>query len=239
MFCLSGKKENLVKQIGKLIFSIVIILFIGTAKVFGEGSTIDLDSLETSPLFLANSMLVLEDQKSNLDFDTIQSPEFASKFIKVPSSPEAFNFSYSKSTYWLRVQLRNTNPISKDLVIVVAYPRLKTMDLYLQNANGIIKINSGYSVPHNFRPYKSRFLVFPIFFPGNSNATIYLKVNSPNAINLPIALWNKVAYDRHEIDDHVVQALYFGIVLAMAIFNLFVFFIRFISSFYRFDNRFA
>ena len=87
------------------------------------------------------------------------------------------------------------------------------------------KISSGYSVPMLNRPYQSRFFVFPISFPENSNAIVYFKVKSPNSINLPIQLWNKDLYDRHEINDHVIQAIYFGIAFAMALFNLFLFFI--------------
>ncbi|TGL39199.1 7TM diverse intracellular signaling domain-containing protein [Leptospira perdikensis] len=205
--------------------ALILSLFLGSFEIFADDLKININSIGSSPLYLTNSMLVLEDPTNILSFEAVQSASYQSKFIKVPSSKEAFNFSYSKSTYWLRVHLQNSDPTPKDIVIVVAYPRLKTMDLYFQSPKEFIQIHSGYSVPLSFRPYKSRFFVFPIQFSGNSNATIYLKVNSPNAINLPIQLWDKVAYDRHEIDDHVVQALYFGIAFAMAVFNLFVFFI--------------
>ncbi|TGK96036.1 serine/threonine protein phosphatase [Leptospira brenneri] len=209
----------------KLYFSLMIFLFLGSGRIFGEVSVIELGNIESTPVYLPSSILVLEDPSNHLDFETVSSPDYESKFLKVPSSTEAFNFSYSKSTYWLRVQLQNSNPKSKDIVIVIAYPRLQTMDLYFQNQNGLEKFNSGYLVPLSERPYKSRFFVFPITFPENSIGQIYLKVSSPNAINLPIQLWERVAYDRHEIDDHVIQAIYFGIAFAMVIFNLFVFFI--------------
>ncbi|TGK50223.1 serine/threonine protein phosphatase [Leptospira kanakyensis] len=218
-------KKRLTNRLLQIIRYSFLFLFLGNGQVFGEETTIDLKNLETSPIYLANSMLVLEDPNNQLDFETIRSPEYAGKFLKLPSSKEAFNFSYSKSTYWLRIQVQNPNPIPKDTVIVVAYPRLKTLDLFFQSTKEFKQIHSGYTIPLSLRPYKSRFFVFPIQFSGNTNVTIYLKVNSPNAINLPIQLWDKVAYDRHEIDDHVIQAIYFGIALAMAIFNLFVFFI--------------
>ncbi|MBM9591714.1 SpoIIE family protein phosphatase [Leptospira sp. 201903075] len=206
-------------------FLLVTFLFFGNISIFSEVPRIDINEIGSLPLYLADSMLVLEDPTNDLNFETIQSPNYESKFIKVPSSKEAFNFSYSKSTYWLRVHLQNQSPSAREIAIVVAYPRLQTLDLYFQNPRGAREIQSGYSIPMSKRHYRSRFFVFPLTFPENSNAILYLKVSSPNAINLPIQLWNKAAYDRHEIDDHVIQAIYFGIALAMVVFNLFVFFI--------------
>ncbi|EOQ96582.1 7TM diverse intracellular signaling [Leptospira wolbachii serovar Codice str. CDC] len=200
-------------------------LFLSVFGISAEDLSIDIQKSDKAPVYLAKSMLVLEDPTNHLDFDSIRSLAYESKFINVPSSEEAFNFSYSKSTYWLKVQLKNTNQTPKEIAIVISYPRLQTLDLYFQNPKEIKKIPSGYSVPMVERPYQSRFFVFPISFPENTNATVYLKVKSPNSINLPIQLWNRDLYDRHEINDHVIQALYFGIAFAMILFNLFVFFI--------------
>lgn len=206
-------------------FLFVLVLFLGASQIDAEGSVIDIKDCDFSPLYLTNSILVLEDKTNQLNFEDIVSPKYESQFLKVKSSKEAFNFSYSNSTYWLRVSLENQSFSSKEVTFVVSYPRLETLDFYFRNPKKIKKISSGYSVPMLNRPYQSRFFVFPISFPENSNATVYFKVKSPNSINLPIQLWNKNLYDRHEINDHVIQAIYFGIAFAMALFNLFLFFI--------------
>ncbi|TGK90316.1 serine/threonine protein phosphatase [Leptospira bourretii] len=206
-------------------FLFVLVLFLATSQIDAEDSVIDIKDCDFSPLYLTNSILVLEDKTNQLNFEDIVSPKYESQFLKVKSSKEAFNFSYSNSTYWLRVSLENQSFSSKEVTFVVSYPRLKTLDFYFRNPKKIKKISSGYSVPMLNRPYQSRFFVFPISFPENSNAIVYFKVKSPNSINLPIQLWNKDLYDRHEINDHVIQAIYFGIAFAMALFNLFLFFI--------------
>ncbi|EMJ89143.1 7TM diverse intracellular signaling domain-containing protein [Leptospira meyeri] len=206
-------------------FLFVLVLFLGTSQIEGEESIIDIKDCDVSPIYLANSILVLEDPTNRLNFEDIISPKYESQFLKVKSSKEAFNFSYSNSTYWLKVSLENQSFSSKEVTFVVSYPRLETLDFYFRNPKKIKKISSGYSVPMVNRPYQSRFFVFPISFPENSHATVYFKVKSPNSINLPIQLWNKDLYERHEINDHVIQAIYFGIAFAMALFNLFLFFI--------------
>lgn len=206
-------------------FYLSISLLLSAFPISAEVPIIDIRESDKSPIYLAKSMLVLEDPTNDLDFESIRSPIYESKFINVPSSGEAFNFSYSKSTYWLKIQLKNTNQTSKEITIVISYPRLQTLDLYIQTSKEMKKISSGYSVPMAERPYQSRFFVFPISFPEKTNATVFLKVKSPNSINLPIQLWNRDLYDRHEINDHVIQAMYFGIAFAMVLFNLFLFFI--------------
>ncbi|MGE8721023.1 7TM diverse intracellular signaling domain-containing protein [Leptospira terpstrae] len=213
------------KLVGSQKFLIAVFLFLAALEVSAETLGIDIQESDNSPLYIAKSILVFEDKTNQLDFDSIQSPLFESKFIKVSSSEEAFNFSYSQSTYWLKIQLKNTNLNSKEIALVVSYPRLQTLDLYFQSSKEMKKIPSGYSVPMTKRPYQSRLFVFPISFPGNTNAMVFLKIKSPNSINIPIQLWNRDLYDRHEIDDHVIQAMYFGIACAMVFFNLFLFFI--------------
>ncbi|TGM02161.1 7TM diverse intracellular signaling domain-containing protein [Leptospira jelokensis] len=208
----------------KKLLSLFLIFGVGTS-IFPETPTVNLSNLGETPIFLAKSMLVFEDQTLNLDWDEIQSETYKNKFQTFPSSEEAFNFSYSKSTFWLKVHISNPTEEEIHSNLVIAYPRIKTLDLYVKEKLGIKRIPSGYSVPVEKRPYQSRFFVFPLRFAKHSETELFLKVNSPNAINLPIQIWRQKFYDRHEIDDHVMQALYFGITIAMIIFNLFLFFI--------------
>ncbi|TGK53251.1 7TM diverse intracellular signaling domain-containing protein [Leptospira bouyouniensis] len=194
-------------------------------ELYSESTIVNLNQLNDKPIQLVPSIYVLEDPTNALDYLSIKSNEKNLRFQKVTNAKEAFNFSYSKSTYWLKVNFTNPNELPMDTALVISYPRLKTLDLFLETHDQVKNIPSGYSIPSNNRPYQSRFFVFPIQFSAKSYATVYLKVNSPNAINLPIQIWKQKFYDRHEIDDHVIQALYFGITLAMITFNLFLYFI--------------
>lgn len=206
-------------------FLVSLIVFGTWTHVFAESPVIKLTSLGESPIYLAKSMLVYEDNNHILNWNQVQLDEFQNQFQKYPSSEEAYNFSYSQSTFWLKIKIQNPTEEEIQTDIVVTYPRLKTLDLYVKTNTGTKVFPSGYIVPSNLRPYQSRFFVFPISFGKDSVTDVYIKVNSPNSINLPIQLWRQKNYDRHEIDDHVMQAMYFGIAIAMIVFNLFLFFI--------------
>lgn len=175
--------------------------------------------------FLPKYTQVYEDTELNKQIDEVISESFQNQFQFVDSSPEAFNFSYSKSAFWLRLNIKNTTNQKKDLVFVFAYPRLRHLDFFSKSKGNIERIQSGYTIPFSERTYKSRFFVFPIDLEPNESKLFYFRVESPNAINLPFQIWDKEEYDQHEIDDHVIQAIYYGIVIAMLLFNLFLYFI--------------
>lgn len=175
--------------------------------------------------FLPKYTQVYEDTELNKQIDEVISESFQNQFQFVDSSPEAFNFSYSKSAFWLRLNIKNTTNQKKDLVFVFAYPRLRHLDFFSKGKGNIERIQSGYTIPFSERTYKSRFFVFPIHLEPNESKLFYFRVESPNAINLPFQIWDKEEYDQHEIDDHVIQAIYYGIVIAMLLFNLFLYFI--------------
>ncbi|XDD46392.1 7TM diverse intracellular signaling domain-containing protein [Leptospira sp. WS39.C2] len=211
-------------KIQKLLF--IYLMLIVSFGLYANDTSVDLKFLQDKPIYLAKYMSVFEDPTQKLEFQDIKSNESNLPFLQIPKTKEAFNFSYSNSNFWLKTKI--FNPLDREIQtsLVVAYPRIKTLDLYLESKDGVKIIQSGYLVPSVNRPYQSRFFVFPIEFSKNSEVTIYFKVNSPNAINLPIQIWNQKSYDRHEIDDHVLQAIYFGITLAMIVFNLFVYLIH-------------
>jgi signal transduction histidine kinase len=82
---------------------------------------------------------------------------------------------------------------------------------------------TGQLLPFAQRPYPHHFFVLPIKMPAQTTQTVYMRVQTGNTMNVPVRLWSRVAFDSYERDDYVSQALYFGMVLAMALFNLLLF----------------
>jgi signal transduction histidine kinase len=78
-------------------------------------------------------------------------------------------------------------------------------------------------LPFTTRPYANRYFVFPITLPAHSEQTFYLRVQSSDGIIIPAKLWEPQAFHKHERNDYLAQALYFGMVTAMILFNLFLF----------------
>lgn len=193
--------------------------------LFGEGQVFDVGQKKYRMVFLPAYTQVYEDKNQDATIEIVSSPEFQSQFKTVKSSREAFNFSYSKSAFWFRIPLQNSTLSSKEVAFVIAYPRLSEVDFYSPDGSGYDNTHSGYTIPFLERTYRSRFFVFPTLLKKQFSGVFYIRIESPNAINVPLQLWEKKEYDSHEIDDHVIQSLYFGIVIAMVLFNLILYFI--------------
>lgn len=207
--------------------SLYLCIIFASAEMHSEDTPPDLLSFEGPSMHLAEYITVLEDREGSLTVNEIIKPENSYRFRTVESSKEAFNFSYSSSAYWLRLPLKNSGNRVRDCTLVISYPRLENIQLFFPDTKtGRYTVtHSGYSVPFQKRPYQSRFFVFPISVPEQFSDTLYLRIESANSLSIPIMLWDKNSYYRHELDDHVIQAMYFGTVAAMVLFNILLYFI--------------
>lgn len=211
-------KRESVKKIFLLISALLI-----QSTVIAEERIFDAGRINTQSVPLTEYISVLEDPGGSLSFNDISGNKYSSVFRPAKSSDGALNFSFSSSAFWLRFKIKNTDSSVRELRAVISYPRLEYIDFYCPEINGYRTVHSGYSVPQSERPEKSRFFIFPFTVRAGAEEVFYFRISSRNAVNIPISLWEKNAYYRYELNDHVIQALYFGIVIAMALFNLLIY----------------
>lgn len=134
------------------------------------------------------------------------------------SSP---NFGYTPDTLWFRFDL----PANEDVdLLEVAYSQLDHIAFYLLE-NGEISETfvTGDHYPFDQRPILNRHFLFP-FSPGTSNnRQILLEVQTSGTLEVPIALWNTQAFFEHASVEDQLHAVYYGILISVIFFNLFVF----------------
>ena len=168
---------------------------------------------------------VLDDTSAQLSLADVQRPEVAGRFKSDYPNGEALGFSYTRSALWLRLHVKNTTDQPVERMLEVAYALLAQVDIY-QTAQGQVQhqILTGYARPFAARAHPSRFFVVPVTLPPGADSVFYLRVMSANSINIPARLWEPQAFHVHERQDYAVQAFYFGIVMAIGIYNLMLFF---------------
>ncbi|TSA14865.1 MAG: GGDEF domain-containing protein [Comamonadaceae bacterium] len=106
----------------------------------------------------------------------------------------------------------------------VPYALLATVDFYQPGATGFDLIEAGYLRPVSAQAHTSRFIALPLLVPAGADQLLYLRVQTPNSMNIPARLWSAEAFHDHQPRDYALEALYFGIVLAIAFYNLMLFF---------------
>lgn len=135
------------------------------------------------------------------------------------------NFGYTKTTYWLRLTLDNQSPQSVKRLLEVAYPVLDHLELWtLRNGAYDAHYRMGDKQPFSVRPYAHRNFVAPLSLPADSRTMVVIRVNSSSAVQIPAKLWTPDRFHQYDQGDVVLLGLYYGVIVGMLLYNLFLFF---------------
>jgi PAS domain-containing protein len=178
---------------------------------------------ETQSLNLRPSVQVLEDPTGRLSFEEASQPGRAAGFKSVPGDTD-LNFGYSSSTYWLRVHLAPEAPALPTWLLEVAYPSLDSVELYRHENGAVLRLAAGDREVFSARPYAHRNLVFPLKLTPGVDTAVYLRVKSEGSLTLPLKLWAPDALHANDQRVYSLLAVYFGMLLALGLYNLLLYF---------------
>lgn len=140
------------------------------------------------------------------------------------SDQKILNLGVSDHTYWVKFNLVNLGT-HNDLQLEVPYPILDEITMY--QFSGKVLLDSfagGERYPFSYRANKSKNFIFPLNLKTGDSVTCYLRIRSGEQIILPIRIETpEILYNRHLKDD-LFNGIYFGIIIVMILYNLFVFF---------------
>ena len=98
------------------------------------------------------------------------------------------------------------------------------MVFYSPDATGTYRsVITGSELPFAARAYANRHYVLPLNLPARSEQVVYLRLKTNLSLNVPAQLWPKDDFLVQARDDYAVQAVYFGLGVAMLAFNLLLF----------------
>lgn len=135
------------------------------------------------------------------------------------------NFGFSESVYWLKFVMCSPQGDGESLVLEVKYPLLDSITLFgLAGRNVVFEESTGDSIRFSERPVEHRNFIF--YLPNSPTETLsfYLRVETESAVQAPLALYTGTKFAKHNQSSLLLQGLYFGIILAMMLYNGFLFF---------------
>jgi diguanylate cyclase (GGDEF)-like protein len=144
------------------------------------------------------------------------------------SDVETPNFGYTSSSYWFRFRLNNEVPccgaLTENKIIAIEYPLLDHLEYY-EIQDGIIMKSTvtGDVYPFTQRPLRHRDFLFPISLKFNEPVDIYFRVSTQGSTQFPISIWDAQQYSFSDQDEQVVKALYYGMIVALVLYNFFLF----------------
>ncbi|OYU45369.1 MAG: hypothetical protein CFE44_07875, partial [Burkholderiales bacterium PBB4] len=194
------------------------------ANAWAAPLILDVGPMGQGSVSLTEYFEVLEDPSTTLTLTDVQSSDVAKRFAGHQTPGGALSYGFTPSAYWLRLRLHNPSDHPVERMLEIGNAILTTVQLHQPAADGSYQtITTGYGLPFATRPHPHRFYVFPLVVPAHTEQTIYLRIHATSAMVIPGKLWTPAAYQAHERKDNFAQAAYFGMAIAMILFNLLLF----------------
>ncbi|MHA6790740.1 7TM-DISM domain-containing protein [Pseudomonas bijieensis] len=174
------------------------------------------DVCQADHLDLMPAINIFEDTQASLSLEQVaQLPDtqFNAATASWPTQ------GYSRSAFWLKVQLTNSSPVACSRLLVVGAPRLEDIRVYQPGRDA----HAGVAHPLAEWPQPAvRQPAFPVTLAAGQNVTLYVRVASNFQMLLEPQLWAEPALLRSQQRTYLSDGLTLGIVLLVVPFGLIV-----------------
>jgi serine phosphatase RsbU (regulator of sigma subunit) len=217
-------RENNYKTCSKL-FLMVLLVSIPIFLVKAQTDSKLLEKIWLSPqqekIIVSSSSQIAED---TTEFLSIKE---AIKTLDFKNSTEAKpNFGYTSSSYWCRFEIENTTNSNQIRWLEIQYPALDSVWLYeVDSSKNIIQVRLlGDKMPYNKREIKDADLLFVLDIGARKTKTYYMRFRTQGTMTFPLVLWQPKAFSEQTANDRFGFGIYYGIIVVMIFYNLFIFF---------------
>ena len=202
------------KTVKKSFFLLSLLIF--SASVFAEPLTIT-GSLPVNPSLLSYYYV---DDSNALTINEISEQADATWRKVTQQTP---SFGYSSSAHWFRMSLTHERRGLKDYILAITYPILDHIEAYIFEGEKLQqKYTMGDTLDFQNRPLNNTNFTVPFSLNNNQNLTIYLRIKTESSVQVPLSLWDREDYLIDQQQSFLLQGVYFGIMLVMAAYNLFI-----------------
>lgn len=161
---------------------------------------------------------IFEDTKGTYTAsELIQRPDIFTRYTgKVP------NLQYSTSTFWLRVQIENgtNDPL---LAIELSNPQIDIVEAYFFHDHTQWSHKTGDERPFSNRLFNHQHFIFPFELKPGERTIFLLKVQSMEQVNVPLLAAKRKEILTNNYQTDLIAGIYFGIMLVMFFYNLFLY----------------
>lgn len=215
-------KNFLMKYI--TVLSVLLIVLMSCHAVFSVDDIKINDSIQK--IYIGNRCEILEDKTGYLNVFSIISDKSGDRFIPVKN--EIPNFGFTRSVYWVKFSLQNDTLTEISKLLELGFPLLDRVELYVfshkKDKLELIQNNiSGREIPFSHRIVDHRNFVFPFKMHPEEKLIFFLKIRTDDGMIFPVTVWNSDAFYRQVQKEYFLFGIYYGIILVMILYNLFLF----------------
>ncbi len=183
--------------------------------------SVPLDQLgEQGPLALNGVMQMLTVDKTMAVDDVIQIAD--QQWEVTPAGKR--NFGQSDAAYWFRIRVQPAPQQRAPAYLRMSYPLVDQLDVYLMAAGEpLASYQVGDSRRFDARPVANRLFLFPLPESMSTPLDIYVRVASLGPIEAPLDILTVEQFHAQDKQDLLWYGAYFGVMVVMFFFNLFVY----------------
>lgn len=172
---------------------------------------------------LTKNIEVLVDKPALLTLEQILSPKYFNQFYHINS--EAPSFSASSAAIWVRATIIDSTATPKNWCITISYPPIEHITIYEEDSTGNFNLQHWNNVDthENYSDY-SRFPIFSLTLKDHKPVRIFIRFQSYSSIPLLMYVRTKEKQVQSDHHDQFMLGGFYGILLIMVIYNLFLFF---------------
>jgi len=141
-----------------------------------------------------------------------------------PATSNALNRGFSRQSCWLKLDIDGRQH-NTDWLLAIDYALLDQIDLYIEQKDAApLHLRGGQNIAFKDRPMANRTPAFPLALHNDQITSVVLRVTSSHALQLPVRLITREAFIQQQARHNQVHALFFGAMLVMLLYNLFLYF---------------
>lgn len=142
-----------------------------------------------------------------------------------PSTRIEHSLGTTDSSWWAHFTLVNKADRPLDLVLTQDYPHIDRLELWEAVNDSLHMRQSGDSLPFSKREIATNTLPFVLQLAPQSTHSFMLRYQTDGSMHIDLKLYSPVAFVEAMAGSHTLQGVFFGALLALALYNLFIYFI--------------
>lgn len=186
-------------------------------------------SASTPRTSLAAQISYYADPAGSLTVDQVADPAFADNFI--PNAEDHLHFGLTSSAYWLQFSLDWSQlPAGSERIIEIGPPKHVPglvrggVDIYALDANNVPVMRyqlGSYTDPRELRTLQGG---YAINVDADTGARYLIRVTTVRSLIIPVTVWEPAVFNQYQQSANANLGIVYGILIAMALYNLFLYF---------------
>lgn len=174
---------------------------------------------ESLPHHVADRFQYLVDAESEMAIEQVHSAPEADWHSAASETP---NFGFADETYWFRGELIQPSG-QQEWLLNLSYALLDHVDVWFFR-DGELSAHYETGDRHAFsqRTINYRHFLFPLSMGEGESVRVYVRIESSSAVQMPLSITTKDHLFQTEQRELTAHAIFFGAMLVMALFNLFI-----------------